>query len=165
MVACKVFCLCFAHGLFHVYNNNPLVNQNAKAFKVLPVFWSSRDDNDSNWDTDKEKENFRNTADDITASYSSIFSQSSSIPSRKSNDEMKINDTEFRLVSTLEQTLPIQVFVVLITFCWVVYIGVSGGITDGSDRNLFEGTELIDEEVVNIFLNQGQETAGPSVSL
>jgi hypothetical protein len=44
------------------------------------------------------------------------------------------------------------VFLLLMAFCWTLYIGASGGITDGSDRNF--GSEVVDDEVVHTFFNR-----------
>jgi hypothetical protein len=41
---------------------------------------------------------------------------------------------EFNLVGNFERTLPLQVMVLVAFLVFVTYVGLSGGITDGSDR-------------------------------
>jgi hypothetical protein len=101
---------------------------------------------------DKNERKFTGAA---SGTASSLFSPNlnryeeseSTIPSkRKDQNEMQVNENEIRLVNVFERTLPIQFFVLVLTLCWTVYIGLTGGITDGSDRNFFLDDDFINDQ-------------------
>jgi hypothetical protein len=84
-------------------------------------------------------------------SSSSTTSQTTTNINNKNNDNKpplsprdKIMTQEFNILSIAsnEITLLVQILFVSITLCFAIYIGVSGGITDGSDR--FGGYEYDD---------------------
>jgi hypothetical protein len=69
-----------------------------------------------------------------------------------------VNEREIKLVSVFEQTLPIQVLALFAAICFTIYIGFSGGITDGSDRNNYflddvDGTIQLVEPEISDYLN------------
>jgi hypothetical protein len=76
-----------------------------------------------------------------------------------------VNEKEMELVSLFERTLPIQFVTLLALISFTIYIGFSGGITDGSDRyvdelfwNDADGTNVIVEPEVSDYLRQQQES-------
>jgi hypothetical protein len=82
------------------------------------------------------------------------------------------------LVSLFERTLPIQIITLLAIISFTIYIGLSGGITDGSDRYTYSDMEydmdtattttttiiLLEPEISKPLLNDASEM-GPSVFL
>ena len=61
---------------------------------------------------------------------------------------------EFNLASRFEQTLPLQAGLLLLAACVIVSVGLSGGITDGSNRDLGDFDEIV---------IMGEEASGKSV--
>ena len=59
-------------------------------------------------------------------------------------------EREFNLAGNFERTLPLQVAVLVASFALVIYVGVTGGITDGSDRGnyYYEEDDRIDYETM-----------------
>jgi hypothetical protein len=70
--------------------------------------------------------------------------QSSSSPSTNLQRE---REREFNLASNFERTFGIQAVLLLAAFIYMASVGLSGGITDGSDRN-FYGEDEVDSVVV-----------------
>jgi hypothetical protein len=68
---------------------------------------------------------------------SSLFSEE---PAKPTPAVDRIRDRELRLTGIFERTLPIQAAALFAAIVFVGYIGLSGGITDGSDR-FFDGDE------------------------
>lgn len=112
------------------------------------------------------------------SSSSPLFSSTSQTPSssttRHNSNGVIVDEREVQLVSLFERTLPIQVVALLAIVCFTVYIGWSGGITDGSDRYTYsiDGNEDMDttirvEPEISNFLQQQQDSSeiGPSVFL
>jgi hypothetical protein len=57
-----------------------------------------------------------------------------------SNVRDEIFQREMNIASRFEQTIAIQAAFVAIALCFVLYIGLTGGITDGSDRYVDDDT-------------------------
>mmetsp|Transcript_25678 Transcript_25678/g.40285 ORF Transcript_25678/g.40285 Transcript_25678/m.40285 type:complete len:211 (+) Transcript_25678:204-836(+) len=70
--------------------------------------------------------------------------QSSSSPSTNLQRE---REREFNLASNFERTIGIQAVLLLAAFIYMASVGLSGGITDGSDRN-FYGEDEVDSVVI-----------------
>jgi hypothetical protein len=82
------------------------------------------------------------------APQSSLFTyrseQSSSSPS---TNLLREREREFNLASNFERTFGIQAVLLLAAFIYMASVGLSGGITDGSDRN-FYGEDEVDGVVM-----------------
>ena len=65
-------------------------------------------------------------------------------------------EREFNLAGNFERTLPLQVAVLVASFALVIYVGVTGGITDGSDRGnyYYEEDDRIDYETMQRIQNE-----------
>ena len=102
-------------------------------------------------------------------------------PQRRSSSNKNgvlVNERDIQLVSIFERTLPLQVISFVIMTCFILYIGWSGGITNGSDRYIYTNNEdivdsstlLILEPDIRHYLPQQQQQeetyeVGPSVFL
>jgi len=76
----------------------------------------------------------------------SLFSnQQSTSPSSNIQRE---REREYNLASRFERTFGIQVALLLFSLIFTISIGLSGGITDGSERN-FYGDDIVDEIYVD----------------
>jgi hypothetical protein len=136
-------------------------------------------------DDDDDNDGIKNRQTWMSPSSSSLFSStsqtqssSSSTTTRSNRNGVIVDEREVQLVSLFERTLPIQVVVLLAILCFTIYIGWSGGITDGSDRYTYniDGNEDIDttillEPEISSYLQQQQQQQldtseiGPSVFL
>jgi hypothetical protein len=76
--------------------------------------------------------------------FTNRYEQSSSSPSTNLQRE---REREFNLASNFERTLSIQAVLLLAAFIYMASVGLSGGITDGSDRN-FYGEDEVDSVVI-----------------
>jgi hypothetical protein len=56
-------------------------------------------------------------------------------------------EREFNLASNFERTFGIQAVLLLAAFIYMTFVGLSGGISDGSDRN-FYGEDEVDDVVI-----------------
>lgn len=73
------------------------------------------------------------------SSSSSLFSSSSSEPgSAALNEQYR---TEFNAVNRFEQTIFLQAGFIVAALIFVIWVGISGGITDGSDRYMEDDTD------------------------
>ena len=79
-----------------------------------------------------------------TSLFTNRNDQSSSSPSTNLQRE---REREFNLASNFERTFGIQAVLLLAAFIYMASVGLSGGITDGSDRN-FYGEDEVDSVVV-----------------
>ena len=102
-------------------------------------------------------------------------------PQRRSSSNKNgvlVNERDIQLVSIFERTLPLQVISFVVMTCFILYIGWSGGITNGSDRYIYTNNEdivdsstlLILEPDIRHYLPQQQQQeetyeVGPSVFL
>ncbi len=80
----------------------------------------------------------------FTGASPSLFSESTS--SSSSNLERE-QEREFNLVGNFERTLGIQAAILFASIVFVASVGLSGGISDGSDR-YFGGMDEIDDTVI-----------------
>ena len=83
----------------------------------------------------------------------SLFSEPSGVSNQKSPYEQEIN-----LASTFQRTLPLQAAALAAAIAFVIYIGFSGGITDGSERS-YAGVDEIDEVSLEIYNIRGDNQA------
>ena len=82
----------------------------------------------------------------FTGASTSLFSnQQSTSPSSNIQRE---REREYNLASRFERTFGIQVALILFSLVFTISIGLSGGITDGSERN-FYGDDIVDEIYVD----------------
>ncbi|KAL7548979.1 hypothetical protein ACHAWF_012249 [Thalassiosira exigua] len=128
--------------------NCPL-NRNDDTDASLTQRFSSNKESE---ERDADEEIFPDDATEITsppirkftgASYSpSLFSQ----PQEESfsTNLQREKEREFNLAGNFERTLPLQAGVLLASFGFILSVGISGGITDGSDR-YFGGDDDVDE--------------------
>ena len=77
------------------------------------------------------------------ASSTSLFSNQQSTSSPSSNIQRE-REREYDLASRFERTFGLQVALLLFSLIFIISIGLSGGITDGSERN-FYGDDIVDE--------------------
>jgi len=80
------------------------------------------------------------------ASSPSVFSEQSSASSNLARER----EREFNLAGNFERTFGIQAAILLASLVFVVSVGLSGGITDGSDRYM-GGADDIDETAMDRF--------------
>jgi hypothetical protein len=108
----------------------------------VPVFLPAArndDDDDGSVDDDEDKDGR------IGRSNRKFTGRSS----RLFDSEATTNDTarkipyerEMNLASRFEQTLPVQALLLALAIAFVAYVGLSGGITDGSERYFFDDDE------------------------
>lgn len=57
-------------------------------------------------------------------------------------------EREFNLASRFERTFPIQAAIILASAIFISLVGITGGITDGSERNFYGDDDLIEDAVV-----------------
>ena len=81
------------------------------------------------------------------ASSTSLFSNQQSTSSTSSNIQRE-REREYNLASRFERTFGLQVALLLFSLVFAISIGLSGGITDGSERN-FYGDDIVDEIYVD----------------
>ena len=79
---------------------------------------------------------------------SSLFSNEQT--SSPSNNIQREREREYNLAGRFERTFGIQAAILLISLVGVISVGLSGGITDGSDRN-FGGDDMLDDIYVERF--------------
>ena len=122
----------------------------------------------------------------LSSSSSSLVSSSSSNhqpqpqPPQRSSSSNKngvlVNERDIQLVSIFERTLPLQVISFVVMTCFILYIGWSGGITNGADRYSYTNNEdivdsstrlILEPDIRHYLPQQQQETheVGPSVFL
>jgi hypothetical protein len=73
--------------------------------------------------------------------------QSSSSSSPPSSNLQREREREFNLASNFERTFGIQAILLLASLIGVISVGLSGGITDGSER-IFYGEDEVDSVVI-----------------
>lgn len=105
---------------------------------------NNQNDNNDNNDLDMERVNPQKFGG---RSSSSLFAQppSNAPPSsikNNNNNNFIVDERDYQLVSVFERTLPIQVALVVAIFGLVGFIGLSGGITDGSDRFSYDDNDV-----------------------
>lgn len=117
------------------------------------------DDRDSiGSDESSETYNIRNTNSDnysppqpirkfTGAPSSTLFTNTNNEQSSPSTNLQREREREFNLASNFERTIGIQAVVLLAAFIYMASVGLSGGITDGSERN-FYGEDEVDSVVV-----------------
>jgi hypothetical protein len=82
----------------------------------------------------------------FTGASSPLFTKSNT-NNAQSNNVQREREREFNLASRFERTFPIQAAIILASAIFFLSVGLSGGITDGSDRN-FGDDDLIEDAVV-----------------
>ena len=82
------------------------------------------------------------------ASPSSLFSNEPT--TSPSNNLQREREREYNLAGRFERTFGIQVAILLLSLVGVISVGLSGGITDGSDRN-FGYDDMLDDIFVERF--------------
>ncbi|KAL7499798.1 hypothetical protein ACHAWT_007912 [Skeletonema menzelii] len=80
-------------------------------------------------------------------SSTSLFTNRNDQSSSPSTNLQREREREFNLASNFERTFGIQAVLLLAAFIYMASVGLSGGITDGSDRN-FYGEDEVDSVVV-----------------
>lgn len=87
----------------------------------------------------------------FTGAQSTLFTTNrnneQSTSSSPSTNLQREREREFNLASNFERTFGIQAVLLLAAFIYMASIGLSGGITDGSDRN-FYGEDEVDAVVI-----------------
>ena len=120
---------------------------------------------DDNNNKDQERANPRKFGG--RSSSSSLFASSSIQNSNNNNNNnFEVDERDYQLVSVFERTLPIQVAMIVAIFGLVGFIGLSGGITDGSDR--FPYNDDVDTTTITTPSNDPTSPpiiVGPSVFL
>ena len=120
---------------------------------------------DDNNNKDQERANPRKFGG--RSSSSSLFASSSIQNSNNNNNNnFEVDERDYQLVSVFERTLPIQVAMIVAIFGLVGFIGLSGGITDGSDR--FSYNDNVDTTTITTPSNDPTSPpiiVGPSVFL
>lgn len=105
------------------------------------------------------------------SSSSSIFSPENEItgPYSSSSSSTPTNDKyyesrkdEFDLVGRFEQTIYIQAVIVLFAFIFAIYIGLSGGITDGSDRYFEDDDDSFQTTIIPEVVMKFNQASGVS---
>ena len=82
------------------------------------------------------------------ASSSSLFTNQQSTSTSPSSNIQREREREYNLASRFESTFGLQVALLLFSLVFTIFIGLSGGITDGSERN-FYGEDIVDEIYVD----------------
>ena len=82
----------------------------------------------------------------FTGASSPLFS-SNDRNSQQSNIQRE-REREFNLAGRFERTFPIQAAILLASAIFISLVGLSGGITDGSDRYFYGDDDLIEDAVV-----------------
>jgi hypothetical protein len=174
-------------------NNNEPNDQNEKDDFTIINDWDDVGQSQQWVNTNTNTDNYNNQRTLLGGpslfsppSPSTSTSSSSSTTSRSSNNNYNndngfvVNEREVQLVSLFERTLPIQIITLLAIISFTIYIGLSGGITDGSDRYTYSDMEndmdtaattttttttiLLEPEISKPLLNDASEM-GPSVFL
>mmetsp|Transcript_17473 Transcript_17473/g.24783 ORF Transcript_17473/g.24783 Transcript_17473/m.24783 type:complete len:199 (-) Transcript_17473:357-953(-) len=103
-----------------------------------------RDTNSDNYSPPQPIRKFTGAPSSTSLFTNTNNNEQSSSPSTNLQRE---REREFNLASNFERTIGVQAVVLLAAFIYMASVGLSGGITDGSDRN-FYGEDEVDSVVV-----------------
>jgi hypothetical protein len=83
----------------------------------------------------------------FTGVSSPLFTSSNTNDPQMSNIQRE-KQREFNLASRFESTFPIQAAILVASAIFILSVGLTGGITDGSDRSFYGDDDLIEDTVV-----------------
>jgi hypothetical protein len=102
----------------------------------LPAARNDDDDHDGSVDDDEDKDGRNGRSNrKFTGRSSRLFENEATA---KDTARKIPYEREMNLASRFEQTLPLQALLLAMAIAFVAYVGLSGGITDGSERYFFD---------------------------
>jgi hypothetical protein len=84
--------------------------------------------------TDRDSDDYNNNNGTKFTGRRRLFDDDEAAAAAADTMEESYEEREIKLASLFQQTLPFQALLVAMAIAFAVYIGISGGITDGSER-------------------------------
>jgi hypothetical protein len=84
----------------------------------------------------------------FTGASAPLFTKRDTNPDNENANLQRERQREFNLASRFERTFPIQAVILLASAIFISVVGLSGGITDGSERYFYGDDDLIEDAVV-----------------